>query len=58
VPFIATLVFGEERFLDMSKIDILAASVASETCASIFFSRFSEGGTNSVEQSRKWIEVT
>jgi Na+:H+ antiporter, NhaA family len=37
--FIATLAFGEGNLLDMSKIGILAASLASGVCASIYLAR-------------------
>jgi len=37
--FIANLAFGEGVFLDMSKIGILAASLASGACASIYLLR-------------------
>jgi len=40
--FIATLAFGQGELLDMSKIGILAASVASGVCASMFLIRRSE----------------
>jgi NhaA family Na+:H+ antiporter len=41
--FIATLAFGEGPLLNMSKIGILAASLASGVCASVFLIRQSRG---------------
>ena len=44
--FIATLAFGEGALLDMSKIGILAASLASGICASIFLLRQSRSSSS------------
>lgn len=49
--FIATLAFGEGALLDISKIGILAASLASGVCASIFLVR-SGGGVLALSTSQ------
>jgi len=50
--FIATLAFGESTLLDMSKIGVLAASLASGVCASLFLLRLSGSRRANVQSPR------